>query len=188
MHLQTGALAPQFETVDVHGNPVRLEDYRGGYLFLAFFRNAACALCNLRVQELIRQAPAWERRNLRIVTVFESPRESIASHVGRQQPPFPIVADPEAVLYARYGVGSSAASVAATVAHEGTAARVAAAAEAGFALMPEAGANFDRMPAEFVIGPDLTILRAHYASLVTDHLAIEEVERIGTMEPMPVGG
>ena len=32
---------------------------------------------------------------LRVLTVFESPQASIAVHVGQQQPPFPIVADPD---------------------------------------------------------------------------------------------
>jgi hypothetical protein len=135
----------------------------------------------------MQQAPAWERQGLKIVTVFESPQASIAEHVGQQQPPFPIVADPESVLYDLYGVENSAAKVAATIADGGTDSRVAAAAEAGFALTPEAGANFHRMPAEFVIGPDLSILHAHYASLVIDHLAIEEIERIAAMQPVPVG-
>ena len=34
---------------------------------------------------------------------------------------------------------------------------------------------------------DLTILHAHYASLITDHLAVEEIERILALQPVPVG-
>jgi peroxiredoxin Q/BCP len=187
MQLQTGAAAPLFETVDANGDTVRLEDYRGGNLLLAFFRNAACALCNLRVRDLMQQAPEWERQGLRVLTVFESPQASIAVHVGQQQPPFPIVADPDAVLYELYGVENSAAKVAATVAAGGTAARIAAAAEAGFALTREESANFDRMPAEFLIGPDLTVLHAHYASLITDHLATGEIEGIVRLHPALAG-
>ena len=33
------------------------------------------------------------------------------------------------------------------------------------------------MPAEFLIGPDLTVLIAHYADYVMDHLPFEVIER-----------
>jgi hypothetical protein len=51
------------------------------------------------------------------------------------------------------------------------------AAEIGYPLTPEEGANFFRLPADFLIGPDLVIQRAFYSDAVGDHLPFEEIEQ-----------
>ena len=60
--------------------------------------------------------------------MFESPRENILQYVGRQDAPFPIVADPQAQLYALYGVEVSEAKVAKTMSMPETQATIGAAA------------------------------------------------------------
>ena len=57
-----------------------------------------------------------------------------------------------------------------------TPAMIGAAAENGFALTPEEGSNFYRMPADFLIAPDSSIQIAHYAEFVYDHLDLEKLE------------
>ena len=54
MRLTFGDTAPAFETTSIDGRPIRLDDFRGQKLLLAFFRYASCPLCNLRISELIR--------------------------------------------------------------------------------------------------------------------------------------
>jgi thioredoxin-dependent peroxiredoxin len=44
-------------------------------------------------------------------------------------------------------------------------------------LTPEEGSNFFRMPADFLIGPDLTVHTAHYAEYVYDHLGFDKLEQ-----------
>lgn len=171
-----GTAAPPFAVADLFARPIALSDYGGRTLLLSFFRNAACALCNLRVHELIERSPTLHRAGLDIVAVFESPREAMLEYVGRQDAPFPLIADPAAELYGRYGLESSEAKVAATMAMPETMARVAEAAVAGFALTPEPGSNFQRMPADFLIGPDGVVLAAHYARYVWDHLPFARIE------------
>lgn len=180
MLIQPGTLAPNFRSADLFGNPLDLADYRGRPLLLTFLRNAACALCNLRVHELIARYPALAQHGLALIAVFESPRERMLEHVAQQDAPFPLVADPEAHLYDLYQVESSEAKLAQTMAMPETQAAVAAAAARGFALTPEPGSNFNRMPADFLIGPDGVVLRAHYASFITDHLPLEAIEQILT--------
>jgi peroxiredoxin Q/BCP len=171
-----GSAAPPFAVADLFARPIALSDYRGRTLLLSFFRNAACAMCNLRVHELIERFPGLHRAGLDVVAVFESPREAMLQYVGRQDAPFPLIADPAAELYGRYGLESSEAKVAATMAMPETMARVASAAAAGFALTPEPGSNFHRMPADFLIGPDGVVLAAHYARYVWDHLPFAQIE------------
>ncbi len=170
MSIQVGTSAPAFSTRDTFGAAITLEDYRGKWLLLSFLRNGACALCNLHVHHLIEAFPKLHAQGLEIVTVFESPASSVEQNVGKQDAPFAIIADPEAKLYAMYGVEISEEKVNATVARLETPAVIRAAAEHGFQLTPEEGSNFYRMPAEFLIGPDGVVRIAHYANYIYDTL------------------
>jgi peroxiredoxin len=175
MQIQAGTPAPLFQASDLAGHTIDLAAYAGQPVLLAFFRNAACALCNLRVRNLIKAYPDLQRRGLAIVAVFESPRERMLEYVGRQDAPFPLIADPQARLYGLYGVESSAARIEQSMAMPETHATVEEAAAHGFALTPEEDSNFNRLPAEFLIGPDGIVQVAHYAAHVTDHLDLEEI-------------
>lgn len=174
--LQQGMIAPDFRTVDHLGNPISLDSYRGRKLLLAFMRNSACALCNLRVHHLINRYPDWQRQGMDVVAVFESPEESMRTYVGTQNAPFPLVADPKARLYDLYGVETSEEKVRMTIADSNTKAFTEEAAAAGYALTPEEGSNFHRIPAEFLIDESGIVRLAHYSRLITDHLALATID------------
>lgn len=176
MKITTGMAAPAFATEDIFGNTVSLTGFAGKRLLLSFFRNGACALCNLRVHQLIERFPAYHARGLHMVAVFESPRESVLRHVAKQDAPFPIIADPTAALYALYGVESSREKVQASMEHAQTAGLIRAAEAIGYALTREEGSNFLRIPAEFLIGPDQRVERALYAHLVGEHLSFADLD------------
>ena len=177
MLLHPGMAAPHFTAQDLFGNTIDLSTLLGKPVLLSFFRNAACALCNLRVHHMIRQYPGYTQLGLIMIAVFESPREPMLAYVGRQDAPFPLLADPEARLYNLYGVETSAAKLAQTMAMPETAATVQAAAALGFPLIRETDSNFERMPADFLIGPDGLLLQAHYANQITDHLPFAVIEQ-----------
>jgi peroxiredoxin len=184
MSIIPGAPAPLFRTEDINGNPVVLEDYAGQTVLLSFFRNGACAICNLRVHQLITRYPDYQRRGLVILAVFESPRERLRESVAEQAAPFPIIADPQAALYALYGVETSEEKVAQTMQRSDLPAAIREAAEHGFHLTHEEGSNFNRMPADFLIGPDLIVRQAHYADYVMDHLPFAAIEdELGLLTP-----
>jgi thioredoxin-dependent peroxiredoxin len=178
MRIQPGTTAPAFQVQDSFGNPIKLQDYAGKWLLLSFLRNGACAICNLRVHQLIQKFPVLQAHNLEVITIFESPSSSISQFVGKQAAPFPIIPDPEAKLYALYGVESSEEKVNSTMAKPETPALIGQAAANGFALTPEEGSNFYRMPADFLIAPDSSIQIAHYAEFVYDHLDFEKLETV----------
>lgn len=48
-----------------------------------FFRNSACALCNLRIRHFIRRYEEWRSQGMEVVAVFESREASLSLHVGR---------------------------------------------------------------------------------------------------------
>jgi peroxiredoxin Q/BCP len=176
MHIRPGALAPQFSTQEVFGHTINLADYRGCTVLLSFFRNATCALCNLRLHHMIMRNPHYARRGLAVIAVFESPYAQMRASLAKQDAPFPLIADPEAFLYDLYGVETSEPKVMRTLAMLETLAAVQEAAAHGFFLKEEPGSNFHRMPADFLIGPDGIVLEAHYSAYVMDHLPFDVIE------------
>src|SRR3970040_1402026 len=107
MCLRAGQRAPDFLRPDIGGKSIRPSDYRGRYLLLSFYRYASCPFCNLRVHELLQRLAEFDQHELSLVAVFQSARAGILEHVGKQQPPFPIIPDPAHDLYRRYGVETS---------------------------------------------------------------------------------
>jgi peroxiredoxin Q/BCP len=131
----------------------------------------------LRVGHFIRRYNHWRLQGLEIVAVFESPETNMSQYVGRQEAPFPLIADPQADLYDLYGVEVSEEKVQATMADTNTQKFVAEAAAEGFALTPEEGSNFYRIPAEFLIDDNGIVQDAHYGQLVIDHLPLDVIDR-----------
>jgi peroxiredoxin len=170
MRLQAGQPAPDFLRPDIGGISIRLGDYRGRYLLLSFYRYASCPFCNLRVHELLQRLSEFEKRGLSLVGVFQSAREAIMDHVGKQQPPFPIIPDPAHDLYRRYGVETSLPALLL-----GLTVRMGRALKAmrkGF-LPGRMEGHVTLVPADFLIGPDGNILIAYYGKDISDHLPIE---------------
>jgi peroxiredoxin Q/BCP len=177
MKRKSGTLAPNFDVEDMFGNPVSLQNYSDRKVLLAFFRNSACAMCNLRVHQLIKQYSEWSSKGLEIIAVFESPLENMAPYIGQREAPFPIISDPQAKLYELYGVEASEEKIQRMMGNPETKQMIANAEEMGFPLIKEEGSNFHRLPAEFLIGPKLIIHQAHYSETVYEHLLMEEITR-----------
>ncbi len=176
MKLTVDTVAPDFQTEDVFGQPVSLRAYAGKLLLLSFFRNGACAMCNLRVHHLIQRYGDYHKQGLEVVAVFESPRESVLTNVSKQNAPFPIIADPTATLYDRYGVETSQEKVMAPVDEDWRNGMIREAEAIGYKLTREDGANFFRLPADFLIGPDQRIQTAFYSNAIGEHLTFEEID------------
>jgi thioredoxin-dependent peroxiredoxin len=169
-------LAPDFSANDIFGQTIQLSAYRGSPVLLSFFRNSACALCNLRVHQLIQRYSAYHAAGLEVLAVFESPVESIRQYVGKQDAPFPIIANPLGELYTLYGVEVSEEKVNATITSIEGKERIQEAAEAGYQLVREAGSNFYRIPADFLIDADGRIHTALYTDWIGQHLSFEAIE------------
>ena len=138
---------------------------------LSFYRYAACPLCNLRVHQLIQLHDSYIAKNLHLIAVFQSPPESIRKYAGRQNMPFPVIADPERNLYHQYGVESSWPGF---IMGSLRLASVASALMKGFFPGKMEGVK-SMVPADFLIGPDLTVRVAYYGSDIGDHLPIEKI-------------
>lgn len=171
MRLQVGMRAPSFDGVSWDGTSVRLADFAGRMLWLAFFRYASCPLCNLRVHDLILRYPDYASRGLAIVAIFQSPASSIAEYVGRQRPPFPLLADPSEALYQLYGLESGVAAFASPK----NLGRMSRALAAGFAPGPMEGTR-TRIPGDFLIDEGGVIRDLFYGEVIADHVPFERVD------------
>lgn len=175
--LQAGMPAPLFTAQDLSGSKIELAKIAGKPVLLSFYRNAVCALCNLQMHQLIERYPDYHHQGLEVLTVFESPRQNLLQYAGQQAPPFAMIADPEAALYDLYGVETSEEKVKQSLASEITKRRTLEASQHGFELTKEEGANFYRMPADFLIGPDLVIEAVFYSSVVGEHMPFDHIEQ-----------
>jgi thioredoxin-dependent peroxiredoxin len=183
-----GEPARAFRTMDISGNVVDLTGYPDKHILLSFFRFASCPFCNLRVHRLIERYPAYHDAGLAVIAVFESPRETMLRYVaGRMDAPFPLIADPEDHLYRLYGLEKSWGKFAMAYINPrvaATCARDAAAAGFGKGFWPgKIDAAPHRMPADFLIGPDMTVRKAWYGTYPGDHLPFETIDRLLSNAP-----
>lgn len=170
--LKIGDLAPALEGPGHRGEIVSLAAMRGTPVLVAFFRYASCPLCNLRVHELRRHHDELKGRGLSIIAVFQSPPQSIADYVGRQEVEFPLVGDPALALYRRWGVERGLwGLVKAGVVAIGAALR---ALRLGYRPGRIDG-PLDRLPADFLVDSSGRLAEVFYGDHIGAHLPLATV-------------
>jgi peroxiredoxin len=172
MRLTAGQQAPDFTWTDLHGQTHQLSRLAGQPVLLAFHRYASCPLCNLHMHGLIARYPALDAAGLKILTIFQSSDEVITRNVGRQDAPFPILADPNKQLYGMYGVEGSAGGVLRGATRLGD---LLGAARLGF-LPGELDGDVSMVPADFLVGPDQRLHSVYYGADVGDHMPFAQIE------------
>ena len=178
MTLRQGEQAPRFAVTDVFGQRVDLMDYAGHKTMVSFYRFASCPFCNIRIQRLISHQDRFEAHGLKLISFWQSSQDSILEHVGRQEPAFPIIADPAKTIYDMYHVGSSWLGALKVMKAPGL---MASALKRGFNPATADG-DMNQLPADFLINPDLTIHQAYYGEHIGDHIGFEAIDRFLTRE------
>jgi len=171
MQMKAGDRSPYFEVLDYKKVKQSLQKNDKPVL-LTFFRHAGCPMCNLRVRELIKAQERLKKYDLKILTVFESPTKSIQRDVGRQNPPFPIIPDPERKLYKLFGVAISWVGFVKIFV-----VRPKHIFEAIFknGFIPKFLEATPMMPADFLINKDGTIRMAYYGKDIGDHVPFSDL-------------
>jgi peroxiredoxin len=178
MRLHAGERAIPFTMTDIRGTPIRLEDYAGRKLLLSFNRLATCPLCNVRTYHMIQRYPRYREQGLEILMFTDSTPETTAHYLGQPSPPFPLIADPLREIYRLYGMESSRTRMPLVWR------RIPMYAEAAFRrlLKPYRDGDITLLPADFLIGPDLVIQRAHYGRDYGDYLLFEAIDRFAASD------
>ena len=175
---QVGEAFPALQLAATSGHQVTIPDPAGDYVHLQLRRFAGCPICNLHLRSIVTRHEEIRSRGIREVVVFHSTAAEVAKH--EVELPFPLIADPERVLYRRLGVERRPRSL--------LSARAVGAATAGLAtalgkrstkrgllgpVMPTGG-RFG-LPADFLIAPDGRIVALKYGRHANDQWSVDEL-------------
>jgi|VirMetMinimDraft_7_1064189.scaffolds.fasta_scaffold25199_3 peroxiredoxin len=170
-HLTKNKAAVPFSGTDIFDNTIQLKDYKGKKILLAFFRVATCPFCNMAIQDLIRNHATFEEKGIQIIALFASSKEEILKYAGKQNPPFPILADPKFEIYKAYGVEISYGGMMKSMLNPK---KVFKALSGGFFSM-RSMKDKPIVPADFLIDEDQNIYKAYYGKDFGDHIPVTEV-------------
>ncbi|MEL7002658.1 MAG: peroxiredoxin family protein [Bacteroidota bacterium] len=173
--LEANQTAIPFTNTDIYGNKVDLKNYQGQRLLLSFFRKAACPFCNMAIQQLIKRHSEFENKGIKIVALFASTKDDVLKYAGKQNAPFPIVADERNEIYEKYGIGQSYGGMLKTMLNP---VKVWKAIKGGFFSLRTVPQD-PVLPAEILINEDQTIQRAYYGNDYDDHLSVDEILQWG---------
>ncbi|HEY7593709.1 MAG TPA: peroxiredoxin-like family protein [Actinophytocola sp.] len=93
---------------NIHGETVPVPDPER-LVHLQFRRFAGCPVCNLHLRSVVLRHDEIRAAAVREVVVFHSPAAELREHAADL--PFDVIADPDKVLYKRYGVAASLRSL-----------------------------------------------------------------------------
>ncbi|NJL15591.1 MAG: redoxin domain-containing protein [Microscillaceae bacterium] len=184
MTLTKGQFAPQFETEDILGNPLRLSELTGRKVLLSFWRNTNCPLCSLFLYKLIRQAEEWKAKGLEILVFYESDkkmflRSPFFMNDVLKRGCLRLVSDPQRKIYDLYRVEVSPQKARLEVLE--AAGRFPSVAEAGKLGFEgdgeEAGTNFAAIPADFLLNAKHQLELTRYGQDAGDNIPLEVIAR-----------
>jgi len=174
MKLQVSQIAPDFTTTDINGNTVHLSAFKGKKVFLTFYRNVGCPVCNLRFHELLSFEKEFKAKGVIVLAVYESSEANLKRYVDNTNYYTVMIANPGFDLYEKYGIERSTLKLLSSV-FKGVIGK----AEQGKKLFTQ---KFDQdghanlMGGEFLIDENGKIARAHYHQFIGDNLPIIDLK------------
>jgi len=173
--LQPGDIAPDFAVIDVNGNTIRLNDYKGSRVLITFYRFVACPFCSIHFSLMSQNIKHYEKRGLKMISIFESDADYIREYMTNREKQSPIVADPNALIYAQYAVEKSMKGVMKSMFK-----KLPALIKFIFSSKYHFGkpdGSLSRIPADFIIDEHGYILDAHYGEDASDNIPISQIEK-----------
>ena len=175
---RVGDAFPTLELAATSGQSVRVPDPAGDYVHLQLRRFAGCPICNLHLRSIVRRHDEIRSHRIREVVVFHAAAAELARHEAEL--PFPLIADPERVLYRRLGVERRLSSLLSPGALRAAIAGLAAAFGKGSTkrgplgpVKPTGGRL--GLPADFLIAPDGRIAALKYGRHAYDQWTVDEL-------------
>jgi len=173
-----GDTVGRHDLMTIHGQPVPIPD-PDLLVHLQFRRYAGCPVCNLHMRSIVARHDEILAAGIREVAVFHSEPEAMLTFQGTL--PFAAVADPGRRLYAEFGVGTMPYTNALKLRSWRAAARGLASAPSLRGIGSQ-GQTYLGLPADFLIGPDGTILAANYGKYTDDHWPVGELLALAQRE------
>jgi peroxiredoxin len=174
MKLKINQPAPDFTVTDTSCNEVSLRKLKGSKIFLIFERNVGCPVCNLHFHELARRASYFSDRRIKVILVYESPREKLKEYVSDGNCLFSFVPDPDNELYAKYSVERSFTKMIRGLT-QGLLSKAKTGAKLFRKPMKQDG-HTATIPAEFLIDEHGNLSIVHYGNYLGDHLPLSAIQ------------
>jgi peroxiredoxin len=179
--LLAGMQAIDFEGADIHGNKIKLSDYKGKKIILGFYRHKGCPFCNKRVHQIMAQNLRLKQSGVQLVFLFESANEKLKASVFHQGiSPWPLIGNPEKDIYQLYKVEFSTRKMLNTILHMNPLEMFKTTRELG--LTNDSDASLNLVPADFFINEDFIIVKAHYGEHLDDHVSLEELKKFAGID------
>ncbi|MEK7432596.1 MAG: redoxin domain-containing protein [Cyanobacteriota bacterium] len=169
--LKNNAQAPKFKKDNYLGEKINLKEYEGKKILLSFFRGASCAFCNLRINELIKKYPEFEKNKIYIIAFFAASKDEISKYAGNRTTPFPIIPDPNLEIYKKYAIEESYLGMFNMILKP---LKVIDIMLKGLFNVKSITDNA-LIPADFLIDEKQNIYRSYYGKDLSDHLEIDDI-------------
>lgn len=174
MKLKVNQPAPDFTVTDTLGNDVSLKKLKGNKIYLIFERNVGCPVCNLHFHDLAKRASYFSENRIKVILVYESPREKLKEYINGVNYPFHFVSDPRNELYAQYSVERSFMKLLKGLSN-GVVPKAMAGAKLFNKSMKQDG-HTATIPAEFLIDEQGLLSIIHYGNYIGDHLPVSAIQ------------
>ena len=175
---RVGDAFPTLELAAASGQLVTVPDPAGDYVHLQLRRFAGCPICNLHLRSIVIRHDEIRSRGIREVVVFHSTAAELAKHEAEL--PFPLIADPERVLYRRLGVEHrpssllSSRALGAAIAGQAAALRNHSTKRGALGPVKPTGGRLG-LPEDSLIAPDGRITALKYGRHAYDQWTVDEL-------------
>jgi FtsP/CotA-like multicopper oxidase with cupredoxin domain/peroxiredoxin len=100
---EIGSAAPDFTLPDAEGRKHSLHEFGGKPTVLFFFKGYGCLHCAQQVAAFSEAYRLFAEKGIQVIGVSSDSVESLKDAARSYSCPFPILADPEGVVFARFG-------------------------------------------------------------------------------------
>lgn len=181
MKIREGQFVKDFTVTDIENKEVKLSDFKGQKIILSFYRNVSCPFCNRRVHKLMGMNYKLKESGVQMLFFFESSNEKISSSVFHQGVnPWPVIGDPDKLVYKLYGVEQSVTKMMRTMVSSNM--LKAQKDVADLNLPNDKDASKTLIPADIFIGEDFKVVKAHYGKHIDDHVDIDELKQFAGID------
>lgn len=172
---------PNIKTIDAVGNKIKLQKLLKGNdkVLICFFRPVWCPICNKRTHELIERYEELKKKGIEVIAIYPNNQEIMAQYVKDAKIPFPVVSDPNEVIYKKYAIEYSTEKVNSTFDQEGAEEEMVKGKElyAGKVYEDKAvGKKYEKIiNADFIVGAKRVLEVGYYGEYIGDHYSLDEL-------------
>lgn len=100
--LEIGSVIPDFKLESTTGKEIAITDFRGKRVILFFVREYIWAQCRFHVGQLGRYNDEFTKAGFQVLVILGESLEQAINYRDLLKVPFPILADPERMVYHRF--------------------------------------------------------------------------------------